>query len=486
MNSFLVKPTGIKGKLLSTALLPLLALALTTLIAFQGFSLIGGMLNEAYEVYVPNTRLLGTINLNRANIGYFTFAAIANKDNIQNRDTFVSLLDMSLNAYKKAVDEYLKQTYIPGEAETFKAMKDHYPRFVKHVESVRDALKRGHPEDYEFVLELIDRKGELRSYIIEVDITISKIYEMYANISRENNVLQKKERNQKGNLILWVAVGSSIVLLLALYIVAHRLSKSVGSVVTALNEISHNVSGSINQLSKAGQSLSGASTEAAASLEETVASLEELTSMVARNSESARAASSLADDSSSIAAQGELEVKSMIEIMHQVSEDSKRIEQITSMIDDIAFQTNLLALNAAVEAARAGEQGKGFAVVAEAVRALAQRSSSAAKEINELIKASVDRTNKSAEAADNSGQVLGRILDSINKVAVLNREISQASHEQTLGIQQINKAMNQLDQVSQSNAASTEEIANSATDIEKRSDQLKIQVAILNKTTLGT
>lgn len=171
--------------------------------------------------------------------------------------------------------------------------------------------------------------------------------------------------------------------------------------------------------------------------------------------------------------------------MRLISQDSKKIEEIIHVIDDIAFQTNLLALNAAVEAARAGEQGKGFAVVAEAVRALAQRSASAAKEINGLIKESVERTEQGSSIADNSGQVLTRIVSSVNKVVTLNKEIAQASNEQSQGISQISKAMNQLDQASQSNAASSEEIAATAGEIEHRAAELQSQVRILSAEVLG-
>lgn len=243
---------------------------------------------------------------------------------------------------------------------------------------------------------------------------------------------------------------------------SNSLARALRQLGERLSESSQQTAQTSRQFSSASQALSAGSTESAASLEETVASLEELSGMVRANADSARQAAALSQASCGAAERGEAELKRLITSVTEVAKSSKQIEDIIGVIDDIAFQTNLLALNAAVEAARAGEQGKGFAVVADAVRDLAQRSATAAKDISKLILDSVNKSEEGAKIADQNGSVLREIVTSARKVSDLVNEISSASGEQSTGIEQINKAMNQLDQVTQSNAASAEEAAASA------------------------
>ena len=218
--------------------------------------------------------------------------------------------------------------------------------------------------------------------------------------------------------------------------------------------------------------LSSRTEEQASSLEETASAMEELTSTVKQNADNARQANQLAKSASEVAVRGGNIVSQVVDTMGTINASSKKIVDIIGVIDGIAFQTNILALNAAVEAARAGEQGRGFAVVATEVRNLAHRSASAAKEIKELIAASVANVDTGSRLVNEAGQTMGDIVDSIVRVTDIMGEITSATHEQTIGIEQINMAIAQMDEVTQQNAALVEEAAAASQSMQEQAGVL--------------
>ncbi|WP_244817383.1 methyl-accepting chemotaxis protein [Caballeronia sp. Lep1P3] len=237
-----------------------------------------------------------------------------------------------------------------------------------------------------------------------------------------------------------------------------------------------------SQIATGNVDLSTRTEQQAASLEETASSVEELTSTVRQNAEHAQQANALSADASAVARQGNAAVVRMVETMSEISARSAKIADITGIIEGIAFQTNILALNAAVEAARAGEEGRGFAVVASEVRSLAQRSSTAAKEIKELIGASVERVAEGSSLAQEAGSTMADVLGAVSKVSGIMSEIATASGEQSRGIEQLSQAIAQMDQVTQQNAALVEEAAAASQSLDEQGRQLTQAVSFFRLT----
>jgi methyl-accepting chemotaxis protein len=261
---------------------------------------------------------------------------------------------------------------------------------------------------------------------------------------------------------------------------ATALNGAVDGMRNALREVrraADQAATASQEMSAASQTLSSGAQEQASSLEETAASLEEITGTVKQNADNARQANQLAVGSRDVAEKGGRVVAEAVEAMSEINASSRKIAAIITTIDEIAFQTNLLALNAAVEAARAGEQGRGFAVVAAEVRNLAQRSATAAKEIKGLIEDSVQKVEGGSELVNKSGETLSEIVGSVKRVTDIIAEIAAASSEQTTGIDQVNKAVSQMDQVTQANAAQTEELSSTAQALATQAQQLQTLVA---------
>jgi methyl-accepting chemotaxis protein len=237
----------------------------------------------------------------------------------------------------------------------------------------------------------------------------------------------------------------------------NRLADNMAEVVSRVKRVAADVHRGADEISSGNANLSQRTEEQSSSLEETASSMEEMTTTVKQNADNAAQANQLALAARDQAEKGGTVVSQAVAAMAGINDSSKKIADIIGVIDDIAFQTNLLALNAAVEAARAGEQGRGFAVVASEVRSLAGRSATAAKEIKELIQDSVRRVEDGSVLVTQSGQTLEKIVAAVKKVSDIVAEIAAASREQSSGIEQVNRAVMQMDELTQQNAALVEE-----------------------------
>ena len=311
--------------------------------------------------------------------------------------------------------------------------------------------------------------GSVLAYWITRSITVP--------LRRAVQVAQTVAAGDLGSHIAVAGRDETSELLQALRDMNHNLQNIVSQVRSGTDTIATATS----QIAAGNQDLSSRTEEQASALEQTAASMQELAGTVKHNFDSGKHANELAESAAQVAAKGGAVVAQVVDTMEAINASSRKIADIIGVIDGIAFQTNILALNAAVEAARAGEQGRGFAVVASEVRSLAGRSAVAAKEIKELISASVDNVSAGCTLVEQAGSTMDEIVVSVRRVADIMGEISLASQDQTTGIDQINQAMGQMDQVTQSNAALVEEAAAAAQSLEHQAQTL-VQVVSVFKT----
>ncbi|WP_310632406.1 methyl-accepting chemotaxis protein [Paraburkholderia sp.] len=312
------------------------------------------------------------------------------------------------------------------------------------------------------VLGLVARKGLAAAVVKPVDQAIRHF-----------------QRIAAGDLTVDVRVRSSNEMGQLLGALAQMREGLIGTVARVRGS-THEITLGADQIASGNADLSSRTSQQAAALEETAASLEELSSAVRQNTTAAKEASGLAQGALDTVSRGADVVARVNETMNDISSSSRKVEEITGIIEGIAFQTNILALNAAVEAARAGEEGRGFAVVAAEVRSLAQRSGTAAKEIKELITASVATVGAGARLVDEARHTMGAARDAVARVSSIMSEIEAATHEQSDGIEQVNRAVAQIDEVTQRNAALVEEAAAAAQSLEAQANTLREAVAVFN------
>jgi methyl-accepting chemotaxis protein-1 (serine sensor receptor) len=257
-----------------------------------------------------------------------------------------------------------------------------------------------------------------------------------------------------------------------------QMQQSLVDLIGEVRSSGESIATGSRQIAAGNLDLSVRTEEQASSLAETVSSMDQLTSVIKQNADNAQQANALAASASDVSQKGRVVVEQVMQTMTDINDSSRKIADITGVIEGIAFQTNILALNAAVEAARAGEQGRGFAVVAGEVRTLAQRAAVAAKEINDLIGASVQRVHDGSALANEAGDTMGRITQAVSRVTDIMGEIAAASREQSQGIEHVNIAMNQIDEVTQQNAALVEQASAAAQSMQDQASNLERAIGV--------
>ncbi len=397
-------------------------------------------------------------------------------------------------AMKRELDkiEQVQAVYDEAEAELVELTNNDEGRAIcaRIVQSKNAA--REHREKV-MNLALANRSQEAVNLLINKAAPAAQIWQDALN---ENMVFQEN-KNKMDAEAAKVAYNSAFISVSALsiitilvgaglaFIVTRSITKPINQVAQNLSEGSDQVASASEQLSSTSQQLAEGSSEQAASIEETSSTLEEASSMIKQNSENTKQAAVLAGQAKAAADKGNKEMQDMMESMAEIKKSSDQIAKIIKVIDDIAFQTNILALNAAVEAARAGDAGMGFAVVAEEVRNLAQRSAQAAKDTAAIIESNIEMSEKGVSISKMVAESLAEITLQSKKVNELMEEIAAASQEQTQGIMQINKAIVQMEQVTQQNAANAEESASASEELSAQAVSMKDVVGQLVKLVKG-
>jgi len=423
---------------------------------------------------LPSLRLLASLQENLAIYRLHSFEVMFAQD--KERPAKLAETD-AVQQRNAEILAQLNQLYPAGEGhQRVLALSGSLDDYVQTMGRIRATLDK----DFAGAMKILDT--EVPAKVTALNNAAEQVKTFCTTIAGERTALTVASFGNIRQYVLWLGSASVVLASFAMFWIALSsagVRKALSHLVQDLNDSSSQVNRAAEQVSSASQTLARGSGEQAASLEETGASLEEMASMTKRNAESAQKANELAREARTAADRGAGDMSAMNQAMAAIKISSDDIAKIIKTIDEIAFQTNILALNAAVEAARAGEAGMGFAVVADEVRNLAQRSAQAARETTAKIEGAIHTTAQGVDLSQKVAAALNNIVIKARQVDELASEVAGASREQTQGITKINSAVGQMDKVTQSNAASAEESAAAAQELNSQAVVMKQAVGEL-------
>jgi methyl-accepting chemotaxis protein len=466
--------------------------------------------------WMPSIRVIEDIKSQIARIRTRELQYIISNDAAE-MEKYDKVIAKDLDDLHKMEDEYVKLQVTPQEKQMYAQLLEMWDRYMAEDAKIRAA---GRANDDALAKSLI--RGESNKLVVAIRAHVDKIVDMYSAGGQAAAVEGNQRYTSSRTWIFSLVLGSIALGAAGAFLLTRWLTRSLGgepdyatgivsriaagdlsvqvethvgdrsSLLFAMKSMRDNLATIVSDVRGATGTISQASSEIAggnldlssrteqqaSSLEETAASMEQLTATVRQNAEHASQANALADSAAGIAQKGSSVVAQVVDTMGVIHASSRKVVDIIGVIDGIAFQTNILALNAAVEAARAGEQGRGFAVVATEVRNLAQRSAAAAKEIKELIGNSVQQVEAGNQLVSQAGQTMDEVLQSVQRMHAIMAEISSASREQSAGIEQVNGAISQMDQVTQQNAALVQQAAGTAQSLQEQAGALEQLVSV--------
>jgi len=515
-----------KSKLIALCLSLCSVSVIIGLTSFYGLKNVSSSYKHVTNVGLPNVMLLNemflsyrNIRINLINLGFLNLSP-------QAAEKAVKTIQEDSLAYEKADKTYNEIDFLPGEKELYDNVNDSWQKYKKIRDAILEKYNKTSPQDKEDLRDLFYRQGP--SIAVSFKESMEKLIAFQSKNAKDFVAKAEKTTEQVNLLILMICLIGCFSGLLVGILFSTKVSKTIGNIISHLNMNTAEVTNASKEIETSSSELSQATTEQASSLQETASSLEQINAMITKAAENANTTSEKSVESQQKAETGREVVEEMLSamseisqsndaIMNQISHSNQQMSEVvrliqdignkTKVINEIVFQTKLLSFNASVEAARAGEHGKGFAVVAEEVGSLAQMSGNAAKEITDLLDESIpkveaivketqekveklaaagkDKVDLGSNIAHKCADILNEIVQNVTIVSGLARDISQATKEQATGVSEINKAMAQLDTVTQQNSTTSEHAAQSAQKLSEQADSLSTTVLELTSVMQG-
>ncbi|MQA18839.1 methyl-accepting chemotaxis protein [Rugamonas rivuli] len=517
----------IKWKLAVLVAIMMVALAIVGAAGYRGIVKVGGAVEEIGVVRLPSIQGLLTMSEGQTAVASATLYTAVYENDYHSQDKFAEAQELRKKAWAnidrgwkryeplpQTAEEAVMWKQFTGEWAAWKAVDDKLGSIIGAMAGNKDEQKQK-----DLFVDFYAQYQLSRPLFQKAETTLMKIEKLNEDIS--NTSVEEGTaavKSAEWAMVIAAVLSALVAIGCAAYITAAittpineavqvaqtvasgdltsrievKTTEETGQLLQALKDMNSSLIRIVGQVRSGTETIATASSqiatgnldlssrteEQASSLEETASSMEELTSTVRQNADNARQANQLAVSASGVAVRGGDVVSRVVDTMESINASSSKIVDIISVIDGIAFQTNILALNAAVEAARAGEQGRGFAVVAGEVRTLAHRSAAAAKEIKELIGDSVGKVGTGSKLVAEAGETMSEIVTSVQRVTDIMAEITLATQEQSVGIDQINMAVGQMDTVTQQNAALVEEAAAAAASLQEQAAGLAEVVSV--------